>query len=297
MKTHTEPPPAAVRLAGRLLRRIGSVLTIACVLGTLAYLGTLAWREFIPRKPTVNAVRRDLADAVLNRAVSDLQAQPNRIPGAALLHFRGDTTDHLTDRMRDLLDDSGVLNLVGPTLDEKLQRRLGLQVTSPDSLESAVARARGLGVPAVLFGVVRQFEGTSEGGRLMLELTLADIATKAVLFTKTYEQTWNPTMLEPLLSGTPVQRSSTISRLLGWTLVVLLLPVFTIGFLRATVRRNSNRSNLGVLTLYASVATVLAVLLFGIPSGIGSILSLLTLSFLAFCYQVWVMTFALRLES
>ncbi len=285
-------------MLNRVTRGLWSSIMLAGTVGLLSYLAYVSWREFGPQKPAVNAVRQQLAEQLLPAVVTDLQAQATNVPAAVLLHLAGDPSDYVSDRLRALLNESGGLPLTEPTLDEKVQRALHLQITSPATLEAAVARARGLGAPAVLFGVVRQFDGTAAGGRLILELTLADIASKDVYFTRTYEREWKPQPLEPLVLADPAVSVGLLSRLLGWALVVLLLPVFTIGFLRATVRRGSNRSNLGILLLYTAVAALLAWLVVGAaPNTAWSALALLVLSGLAFAYHVWIMTVALRLEA
>jgi hypothetical protein len=281
----------------RLIGLAWAAVKFVGVLGFLAYLAFLGWREFGPRKPAVNALRQELAEVVLPQVIADLRAQRTNAAAAVFLHLAGDPTDHLSDRLRTLVSESGVLDLSPATLDERVQRSLNLAVTAPATLDAAVARARGLGAPAVLFGVVRQFDGTPQGGRLTLELTLADIATKSVLFTRTYDHEWKPAALVPATPAGPLVRTSLLSRLLGWALAVLLLPVFTIGFLRATVRRGSNRANLGILLLYTTVAAALAWLIVGAPNGLWPTVWLAVLAALAFAYHVWIMTVALRLED
>ena len=280
-----------------MLRLLWAVLRLAGVVGFLCNLAVVGWRELGPRKPQPNPLRRELAEALLPRLVADLRGQRTNAAAAVLLHFAGDTTDYLSDRLRQLLGESGVLELTVPTLDETLQRRLNLPVTSPANLDAAVARARGLGAPAVLFGTVKQFDGTPEGGRLVLEVTLADIGTKGGLFQRTYEQEWQPTTPTPALADAPIARAPLVSRLLGWALLVLLLPVFSFGFLRSTVRRKTNRANLGVLVLYTAVAAGLAALLVVTPTGAGPALLLALLTALALAYHLWIMTVALRLEE
>lgn len=284
-------------MRGRPLRAVWLALQAAGLLAVVAYVGALGWQEFGPRKPEVNSLRRELAEKFVPDVLADLRTQRTRAASVVLLHLAGDPTDHLSDRLRTALSESGVLNVREPTLDERVQRRLNLPVTSPATLDAAVARARGLGAPAVLFGSVSQFDGTPDGGRLTLELTLADIASKAVLFTRVYDYAWTPTRLENAVPALAGRKLSLATRLLGWALVVLLLPVFSIGFLRATARRASNQANLGVLTLYTGIAAALAALIVGLPAGLTAWIALLVLTGLALAYHVWILTVAVRLEE
>jgi hypothetical protein len=87
-------------------------------------------------------------------------------------------------------------------------------------------------------------------------------------------------------------------RLLGWLLAVLLLPVFTINFMRAMFHRNSNRSNAFVLAVYTLADALLAWLLVG-----GALSSWWTVAIFilavaaAFAYNIRIMTFVLTLET
>ncbi len=287
-----------MRIVNQVTRLLWSMIVLVGTLSLIGYLAAVAWRELGPHKPIVNPVRRELASHVLDDVLHDLRTQRTNASSVVLLHFAGDETDHISDTLRALLTSSGILSVSEPTLDEKLQRELGLAITSPANLETAVARARGLGPKAVLFGVVREFSGTSDEGRLTLELTLADITSAQTLFAHTYDRQWKPMPLEPVLIQEHLSHLGPLSRLFAWALLVLLLPVFSIGFLRATIRRGSNRANFGILTLYTSVAAILAWLVVGATfQSFWSAAWFAGLAGLAFAYHVWIMTVAVRLEN
>lgn len=287
-----------MRLFHPITRFLWALIVLLGTLAIAGYVSFLAWREYGPQKPVPNAVRRELAELVLPVILDDLRLQRTSFASAVLLHLANDPTDYLTDRLRTLVVESGAFTLVEPMLDEKVQRALNLAVTSPDTLDAAVARGRGLGAPVVIFGRVEQFEGTPEAGRLALDITIADIASRQVVFTRSYRRDWKPMPLEPVVLQDRVGRTHAATRTLGWALAVLLLPIFSIRFLRATVRRGSNRANGSVLTLYTVIGAILAWLVIGATlDTVWSALVLAALTAGAFVYNVWIMTFALRLEE
>ena len=89
-----------------------------------------------------------------------------------------------------------------------------------------------------------------------------------------------------------------LRRLLGWLIAVLLLPVFTIAFIRTMVSKGSNRSNAFVLCVYTLADALLAWFLAG--AALNSwfpVLVLIAAVIAAFLYNVSIMTLALRLEE
>ena len=87
-------------------------------------------------------------------------------------------------------------------------------------------------------------------------------------------------------------------RLLMWAVFILLLPIFTIGYLRAVVRKRSNRANGITLGIYTFVGVALAFMLLGVGfAGFWAILGLLVTLIICLLYNVAMMSYALRLEE
>ena len=94
------------------------------------------------------------------------------------------------------------------------------------------------------------------------------------------------------------QRFPWFQRFLGWLIVVLLLPVFTLGFIRAMIRKGSNKANLFVLSIYTVADVVLAWLMVGAAlHSWWTVLPFIAAVAAAFAYNVRIMTFALKLET
>ena len=79
---------------------------------------------------------------------------------------------------------------------------------------------------------------------------------------------------------------------------MLLLPVFSIGFIRSMVSKNSNSTNAFVLGVYTLADGLLAWLMVGASvTSMWTGLILLAAIAIALAYNVRIMTFALKLET
>lgn len=282
----------------RIRQLIWSLIALIIVLTLLGFLFAWAWSHLGPRKTEPGDVRKRLVTEWVPEALVDIRTHRPGLTKAALLHLADDPTDFVTDTLREAIQSSGYLNLVEPRLDEKVQRLLNLEVASPSSLADAFEQARNLGVPFLIYGRVLAFEGSSAEAQLMVELSLAETPSRKVTFQRTYVRNWKPSFLAPADANPLVSQRNPGQRLLLWALGVLLLPIATIGFLRATVRQGSNRANLAALTVYTVVDTLLAFLLLGLDmtSTAGGLATFGIIAAAGF-YNLWIMAFALKLES
>ncbi len=269
--------------------------------GTYALIGYIAWQGWEnlgPRKPEIGPVRRELARKVIPNIVEDIRNSRGNIRQAALLHFSNDPTDHFTDSLRSTVEQRGVLDLRDRTVKEKARNILNLRHSSFAEANAAVAKGRKLGVQAVLHGEIHAFESYPGGSKIDVEVHLVEVATGHPVFTKRYSTEASPTS-HPVAAVQQVTLSIPwFQRLFGWLIVILLLPVFTITFIRTMVSKGSNKRNAFVLGIYTLADALLAWLLVGaaINSWFPVIVFIAAVS-AAFLYNVRIMTFAVRLEE
>ena len=150
----------------------------------------------------------------------------------------------------------------------------------------------------VIANIVEALETYPSGAKIDVEVNLTDVATGQTLLSKRYarETTAGQSLVAGVQEG--AQRFPWFQRFLGWLIAVLLLPVFTLGFMRAMIRKGSNGANLFVLSIYAVADVVLAWLLVGAALGSWwTVLFFIAGVGAAFAYNVRVMTFALKLET
>ena len=282
----------------RLYRWLVGFLTLVGSLALVCYLSWLGWTHFGPRKPRVSTARRQVAGQVVSSVMEDLRNNKGSVRTLALLHLVNDPSDCVTDQLRANLEQCGFVDLLDEPVGEKLQRALHLRVASVGELDAARGEGRRLGAQGVIFGKVHAFESYPGGAKMDLEISLADVAGGQAPFTRRYSKEVPSGPFSPVAIEDGPSRVASLQRLLAWGVIVLLLPVFTISFIRAMVRKASNRANGFTLGVYTAADALLAYLLLG--AGVASLLSALLFVLvvgMAFAYNVFIMTFALKMEQ
>ena len=132
-----------------------------------------------------------------------------------------------------------------------------------------------------------------------LRKQVADQIVPQVVDDLKYQREISPVVLSTAVVHEQVKSIRAAQRVLGWLVIVpLLWTVFTITFIRAMVRKESNRVNAFTLTVYAVVDALLAYLLLGAAlTGWLSVLLFIVAVGAALAYNFRVMNFALRLET
>jgi hypothetical protein len=273
-----------------MLSKIGAIVMI----GYVAWMG---WQYLGPRKPEIGPVRKEMVDRLVPAITEDLRASRGIIREAVLLHFGNDPTDYFTNALRQGIEHAGVLDLRDRTVGEKLWDLLSLRHRPYETLSGSLQRGSARNAQAVLFGTVGALESTRRGSAIDVEVNLADVESGQIVFTKRYQKATSSLALLPATVQQEVKNFPWFQRLLGWAILVLLLPVFTIAFIRTMVRKESNKTNAFVLSIYTLVDAILAYLLVGaaLTSWFTVMLFVVTVV-AAFLYNIKVMSFALRLE-
>jgi len=275
----------------KLIRALGTI-------GLVGSIGFFCWEQLAPETPQIGSQRKELADQIIPAIVEDIRQTPQRVRPIVLFHFTNDASGYFTSRLRNVTQERGVLDLTSRTLSERARNTLGLRQQEFKGRADAIEQARQLGAAGILFGQVHVFESWESGAKIDVEVTLASTSDSESLFSKRYTKA---TGSEPIDSPHTSDTSTTfptLQRCVAWILLVLLLPVFSVGFIRAMVVRNSNATNAFVLGVYTLADALLAWLMVGATLTswwIGLILA--TAIGIAFAYNVRIMTFAMKLEA
>jgi len=279
----------------------------------ILYLGFLFWQEFGPQKPALSQGRKAVAQSAVTRIAEDLRVSRGELKKAVVLHLKNDSTGYVTGILRETLDANGIFIVIKPSLADQIREKLMLGFPDYDALDIAISEAVKLKADAVIFGHITLFETAGAQSKLQLTINYAEIAPKAVVFQKEYFFT------HPIsnLQSAPVQKETgkapglytetehlkpSIIKVLQMTAayiaLVLLIPVLSIAFIRAIVKRKSNAWNAMLLSIYTGIDAMLAWVFFGLVLGSFISIVLFILSIVAaFFYNVRIMTFALKLEE
>jgi len=270
-------------------------------LGTLILIGYVAWfgwQYLGPRKPEIGPMRKTQAQKLIPQIVEDIRISRGSVHNAAILHFDNDPTAFFTDQLRATIEQRGILDLPNRSLIEKIRNLLNLRHSSYGTLQQALNRGNSLNANAVLFGSIHSFETYPGGVKIDIVVNLADTKTGEIIFSRRYTK---DTAISPVNTARIEENIKSVpwfKRLLGWLVIILLLPVFSISFIRIIIRKKSNAANGFVLIVYTTVDAILAYLLVGAAfhSWLRVLVFLIAIG-IAFAYNVRIMTFAAKLEE
>jgi len=265
------------------------------------YVFWLGWTNLGPRKPEVGPVRRKLADKAVAEVVEDIRQHRGDVQDVVLIHFGNDSTDYFTNRLRSVIEQHGTLNLRDTTFLEKLREKSNLRHPSCGTLQDAVLIGKSRGASGVLFGNLLTFESHASGAAVEVDYTLADCRAGKVIHSGKCTKNISNSILSGMSAAVVEENVRSVpwlKRTLGWLMVVLLLPVFTISFIRTMVAKRSNKANALVLGIYTVVDAILVWLLIGAAlHGPISVVMFLAAVGAAFAYNAKIMSFALRLAE
>jgi len=262
------------------------------------YIAWLGWGQLGPQKPEIGPLRREAADEAVDAIVEDLRQNRGDVGPVVLLHFAGDPSDYFSDRLRSTLEQRGVLDLQDWGFMENVRSLAKLRESAVISPETAIELAKTHGASGVLFGRLVKFESTPGEAMLDVEYALADVTTGETIHSGRYSNASSASELLSAEATTFVRSLPWFKRGLGWLVIVLLLPVFTIGFIRTMVARRSNGVNTFVLAIYTLADAILAYLLVGAALvGLWSVFFFPVAVAVAFAYNIRIMSFALKLEG
>lgn len=306
--------------------RVGTVLLAG-------YIGWQGWTNLGPNHSGAGSTRLTLADRAIPLIVDDLRDHRGEMRDAALLPFTGDSSGYFNDTLRKTIENQGTFELADQGIIDRLRDLVGIRPDAVEIPEEAIAAARDMDVDCVIFGRVDRFESFTEGAQLDVTYYIANVETGETVRTGRYfEDTSQPELAAGIVgedgnidaratggvdSGTagavgevivplpettlgmdrpPTNLTWWLRRCLSWAVVVLLLPVFTIGFIKTMVSKRSNRVNAFILVIYTIVDALLAYILVG--PAIGALWPLIGFTAavaVVFLYNTQVMTFALKL--
>ena len=278
---------------------------LATVIGIVAvgYLAALGWTKYGPARPTLDAAFARWIDNAAAPIVSDIYEHKGDVTSVAVARFSADPSGYISEAIRKQAND-GVYVMDKSAL-EKVSDALNLPLSSKAediNAEKAVklgkyAKARG--AQATIWGAanIEKIAGIVNGeikyyligqdGSILYQNVCNNASLKKENVAEVTESSldWFRNLDWP-------------HRLLIWVLTVLIFPIVTIGFLKATAAKRSNKSNAFTLVLYTVIGAI--ALYFIMPPNFANITSTLVfigLIVAAGIYNLLFMDFARKLEE
>ena len=257
------------------------------------------WSQFGPTKPVPSDARLDMAVKAAEVVRNDLREHRGDFHSMAFLSFKGDPTDTVANALRNSINQSGTFDLCNKGLLDKIRDRLGLREYASDDLNDALSLGKKKKTDLVLYGTVLQYEIINRKGVLVLDYNLVETKSGSVLYHGKYDSSASGDSLanvvtdtvQSLLGKTPNKPG--LNQLLGWILIVMLLPVFSFTFLMNVTAKRSNSANAMALGIYTLIDCLLAWILMKPQfDGIGSIAVFVLFCLGSFLYNVKMMSIA-----
>ena len=276
----------------------------------IAYLTATLWINLGSSKPVPDDSRKTVGIKAAEKMVEEIRQNRKEISSAVMIHFANDPSDFFSYEIRNKLDSSGILILEDLPLMEKVRNKLNLRNEGCGSREAALTAAKGSNASGMLWGKIERYESSKQGVILKAAWELIDLKTGTVVYSGKIDEdtTKGPagqlqqklndlqTQIEPLEEAAGA--FPWYVRFLVYILAVLLLPIFTISFLRAMVAKRSNGVNATVLGVYTLIGVILAFFMIGASFSSGWDVTLFLIAVLfSFFYNAYLMNFALKLES
>ncbi len=280
-----------------LTKKLLPLLTKFGTLILAGYIAWIGWQHLGPRKPEIGPVRNNLANKAAGEIAETLRQNREEVYDVVLLHFVNDPTDYFTDSLRREIEQRGIFDLRDRTFLEKLRNKLNLRHPTCDSSDAGAKIAELKNTQGALIGTVKSFESYPGGSQIevVYELVSKD---GTIAYAGQYAKESSDFFLKPEVMQKSVRSIAWFQRGLAWLVLVLLLPVFTISFIRTMARRRSNKSNAFVLTIYTIIDAILAWFLVGAAlSGFLTIFFFIVAVIVALLYNIRIMTFAVKLEE
>lgn len=288
-----------------LIPKVGMTLFVVYMCG-------IGWVNLGPRKPMPDTARMKAADRAVEGIVDDIRQKRGNVRSVALCHFANDASDYFSHKLREQIEKSNVLDLTDFAFAEKLRTLLNIRNRGVANATDALSFIKGEEVDGVLWGSIERFESAKGGGGATLtgKWQLMDKGGAVVCGGAIQQDDGKSGTAEAVTKviadlgestdGIEIVASTIpwYMRLLGFVLLVLLLPVVTISFIRTMVAKRSNKVNVFVLGVYTAIDMILAFFMVGGTIGsFAAVVGFLAASLSAFLYNVSLMSFALRLES
>ncbi len=279
-----------------VLRCIGGFMCAIVVFGC-------GWYFLGPEKPEAGYVQQQVAEQTSRRLMKVLREKRGDIKHVAVMHFTNDVTDCVTLTLRRTLSDSGTFEVDDTPFSEKFNNMLSLRNKGVFSVEKALEYGEDNHLDAVIVGAVDRFEYRNETDVVLTgEVMLIDVRTKQIVARIPFQE--DTASLFALTRGEGAEANGATAelswavRLLLFVLAVLLLPIITFSFIRYMVAKRSNKCNAFVLVTYTLLETILAFIMIGGSVGtVGTAILFLMATTFSFIYNLFLMSFALKLES
>lgn len=298
--------PAKLSVAAKVILGLPKTIMLIVYLG-IAY---FAWMCFGPEKFEPSPSREKATERIVSQMMLKIRENRGDMKTALLANFEGDKTGYFSDTLRSKIEHSGILDVKEKPILDKIRTRLNLKLNDKLEVKDIVRSAKEDGVDCVLWGTLERFEEVDSGVMVKGAWGIVRVSDRKAVYVDTFKYDTITSTAAKIKQRVTELASDTSSaagpftciawqmRVLGFLVVMLLLPVCTFMFVRAMVAKRSNKVNAFMLGIYTVVDMVFAFFMVGGSFvSTAAIIVFVMSSFAAFAYNTALMSFALKLEE
>ena len=263
-----------------LLLPVRIVMTVVCVF--------LIWQAIVfmrprPRLFTVNEVKAVKAAC---EKVADLcaakAAKPARI---GVAHLANDPNALATSVLRDALSSRAGFQVQQGSPVQKFLKDVGRAVSEATSLDEVVNAGRRVELDVIVAGKVLAVDATNGAAQAALQVYAYDVRPGQWLVKDTVTAEYNPSLPERTWDW--CKGTKPMTRVIGWLLIVVLMPWVTLFATRWALEKRDNTASFIIVSAYTVFAMALAVGLGGAPGGTAYWMKMLAAFVFAAAYSFW----------
>ncbi|MDO5308784.1 MAG: hypothetical protein Q4G03_04760 [Planctomycetia bacterium] len=251
---------------------IFAILLFVCLTGEV-------YEKFKTPKPIPDASRQRLVVNATDHILGELLNQRDEygFRNIVLPAFRNDSTDALSDALRNKIFSSGAFNIAPKSLRNRFRASFSASEYAPNSIEELVRYARRKKADVTLFADVTRFETIDDSSFLEMKYSIVRVKDGQTVFEDVYvDELHKPSgAIDSVIGAVTGEPGSSLTQdrhnkdlrnrvvwrlqnFLLWGLFVLILPIITIRFIKEMVTHQSNKINAFTLALYTAIDLILA---------------------------------------
>jgi hypothetical protein len=272
-------------------------LTKLTILIVLAHISWQNWLQYGPTGVALPIERQQLANLAVNGIANDIARNRGSVRRVVLPAVVGDSTFHVTARLSDVLEKRGIVAIAPQSLRQRLEQWLRWSEPRDILPLEAAQLAAEAGADATLLVRLDIFEMNDVTGQIRGSWSLVDHRGQ-LLHQAAFDQTNALRNLPPLAANSsvfgiiaPALPSFDISTWIIVLVIAAMLPLVTIGVMRAGVNHGSSAARVALLLLYSCCVTAITIAMVDLNIRTrGGIAVALSVFFAAFIYNLWIMS-------
>ncbi len=251
---------------------------------------TLVWQAYVrygPQMPEVSALRKSIADSVIQE-IADSLSHVQNIKKIYIFKFAGDASEYFTDNLRHQMELQGKFEVIPKSWIEKIKDDLNLPERPVSTLADALLLGIEIGADGVVFGRLLDFSQSPEGAVIHTSLRVADVHSGKTVYFNEFKKDLSATEVSLKEYRRTIKDKSLFAKIFFWVIFTALLSIIAVPLIKLVVKEESNGANFVLVISLTGISLLFAGALTGFHiQGMVDPIFLLTAFFGGGIYFIW----------